>query len=501
MFHADHVGHLSPKLAFALVSFALGELGDGLNIFQGIYLVGLGWNEGSVGAALSLMGLTALLVQTVAGDIVDRTTLDRRIFLTLASVITAASASSIMFVQGDSQHVLMYLTKVVEGVASSFIGPCLAALTLASFGPEHFDAVMANNILWGHVGSVASAILAGTVAYFSYGEAGEGVKYCFLVIGVSALIAVIFVRMCPEGDPLMGRGFKGAVAMDEHGQLEKVASYEEEQQKTNNGDNSSPEDGLSTALDESNEELIKQKESSTMPEAASYWSVFSDPKVLVLCLTGFFFHFANANVLLVLGELMGGDNEDGSPKRSAIPLIAGAIILAQGTMSAATIAGDRLTEKGVGRKPLFLAGLLTLPIRCALIILWRDMSEGYLLSTQILDGLGGGFFGLLHPYLVADLTFGTGRFNVVMGLTASCFGLGGTMSNFLGQLVVQHFGHVASLMGSLGISFIPIISFGLFMPETHGQRGLLDEKRAESPRNKNATFVAAESDNQYVQMT
>ena len=76
MFHTDHVGHLPPKLAFALVSFALGELGDGLNIFQGMSLVGLGWNEGSVGAALSLMGLTALLVQTVAGDIVDRTTLD-----------------------------------------------------------------------------------------------------------------------------------------------------------------------------------------------------------------------------------------------------------------------------------------------------------------------------------------------------------------------------------------------------------------------------------------
>lgn len=46
---------LSPKIAFLLVSFSLGQLGDGLNIFQGIYLVGLGWNEGSVGTALSLM--------------------------------------------------------------------------------------------------------------------------------------------------------------------------------------------------------------------------------------------------------------------------------------------------------------------------------------------------------------------------------------------------------------------------------------------------------------
>lgn len=125
------------------------------------------------------------------------------------------------------------------------------------------------------------------------------------------------------------------------------------------------------------------------------------------------YSFANANVLLVLGELMGGDNEDGTPKRSAIPLIAGAIVTAQITMAGATWAGDRLTETGVGRKPLFMAALLSLPIRCALIIWLRNAGEAYLLSTQVLDGIGGGLFGLVHPYLVADITFGTGRFNVV----------------------------------------------------------------------------------------
>jgi Na+/melibiose symporter-like transporter len=173
---------------------------------------------------------------------------------------------------------------------------------------------------------------------------------------------------------------------------------------------------------------------------------------------------------------MGGDNEDGSPKRSAIPLIAGAIVLAQLTMAIATVAAGRLTDGGLGRKPLFLAGLVTLPIRCALIILWKDAGEGWLLSTQILDGLGGGLCGLIHPYLVADITFGTGRFNVVMGMTASCFGLGATLSNFIGQLVVEKYGHVASLMGSLTLSFLPVFINGCFMPETYGKRGQLAKK-------------------------
>jgi MFS family permease len=114
-----------------------------------------------------------------------------------------------------------------------------------------------------------------------------------------------------------------------------------------------------------------------------------------------------------LGELMSAGEEEGTPRRSAIPLIAGAIVTAQITMALATYAGDRLTLYGVGRKPLFMAGLVTLPIRCALIILWKDSGDAWLLSTQVLDGLGGGLCGLVHPYLVADITFGTGRFNLV----------------------------------------------------------------------------------------
>lgn len=189
-----------------------------------------------------------------------------------------------------------------------------------------------------------------------------------------------------------------------------------------------------------------------------------------------------------------GQGDGGTPRRSAIPLIAGAIVTAQLTMTFATYLGNHLTIRGCGRKPLLMAGLLTLPIRCALIILWEDAGDSWLLSTQILDGLGGGLFSLMHPYLVADITFGSGRFNLVMGFTASCFGyvtmrilgrwtnecdltvlpccicsLGATLSNFFGQMVVEQFGHTASLSGSLVISFIPIFIFA-FMPETTGAR-------------------------------
>jgi len=430
------INRFSPKIAFLVVSFFLGQLGDGLNIFQGIYLVGIGWNEGSVGLALSLMGLTALIVQPWAGDMIDKTTFDRRIFLVAASILTASSASAIMFVkEGNTDHLLIFITKIIEGVSSSFIAPCMAALTLATFGPNHFDKIMASNILWGHIGSVVAAMLAGLVAYTFYPE----IKLCFIVIGVSALIATFFVQYLPQGDLLMGRGFQGSIAMNEKGHLESIES------------------NASTPVVNNLEK-----------KPVSYWVIFSDVKTCIICSIGFFFHFANANVLLVLGELMGGERGEGT--RSAIPLTSGAIITAQVIMAIATLAGDRMTSLGIGRKPLLMAGLASLPLRCALIILWKDSGNSWLLSTQVLDGIGGGLFGLIHPYLVADISFGTGRFSVLMGLTASFFGLGATLSNFLGQVVVEKFGHVASLEASLMISLFPVILCTL-MPETYGRRG------------------------------
>lgn len=252
---------IPPKLAFLLVSFSLGELGDGLNIFQGVYLVGTGWNEGSVGIALSLMGLTALAIQPWAGDWVDKTSVDRRLFLSAASLVTAASASAILFVRaGNADHALIYISKIIEGVAASFITPCLAALTLATFGPRNFDAIMASNILWGHVGSVVAAILAGSVAFAFY----PNVKYCFLVIGAAALLAVVFVPFLPQGDPLMGRGFQGKFALDEHGQIEQLESDETTVQVDNHG-------------------------KKVPPEAATYFETFSSPQIALVCLTGFFF--------------------------------------------------------------------------------------------------------------------------------------------------------------------------------------------------------------------
>ena len=76
-----------------------------------------------------------------------------------------------------------------------------------------------------------------------------------------------------------------------------------------------------------------------------------------------------------------------------------------------------------------------------------------------------------------------------MGLTASCFGLGGTMSNFLGQMVVEKMGHVASLFGSFVLSFIPIVVFTFFMPETQNTRGSNIAHKDENSNEQSTDYV------------
>jgi MFS family permease len=275
--------HMTPKVAFILVSLSLGELGDGLNIFQGIYLVGTtGWNEGNVGLALSLMGFTALLIQPFAGNWIDQTTTDRRLFLIIASAMTALSASTILFVRPgnySSDHALIFISKVVEGISASFIGPCIAALTLANFGPQHFDTIMASNILWNHIGSVVAAVLAGLVAYVFY----PNVKYCFFIIAIAALCAIVFVPFVPQGDPFMGRGF--------HSQKNNIIN--------NESDETGNRETLTTTNNTNNDDLKvttqqrMDEKSSSLPIAATYYETMSCPRTILLCLTGLFFQYVS----------------------------------------------------------------------------------------------------------------------------------------------------------------------------------------------------------------
>ena len=129
-----------------------------------------------------------------------------------------------------------------------------------------------------------------------------------------------------------------------------------------------------------------------------------------------------------------------------------------------------------GRKPLLLVAFGALPIR-GVLYTFTD-NTGALLVIQILDGVGAGIFGVVSVLVIADLTQGSGRFNLTLGAISTAVGIGASLSQVIAGSIVHHFGSNA---GFLFLAVIASAAFGIlyfFMPETHDKRFLNPTQRA-----------------------
>jgi sugar phosphate permease len=111
-----------------------------------------------------------------------------------------------------------------------------------------------------------------------------------------------------------------------------------------------------------------------------------------------------------------------------------------------------------------LLGLAAVPIRSGLFALTTDPT--LLVIIQLLDGLSGATLGVLTPLIVADLTNGTGRFNLAQGLAGTLSGVGASLSTLITGLVTQRFGYTAGLLDVTAVGLIAVVVVWEFMPET-----------------------------------
>jgi MFS family permease len=201
-------------------------------------------------------------------------------------------------------------------------------------------------------------------------------------------------------------------------------------------------------------------------------SVLMDPTLMVFALVVFFFHLSNSAVLpLVMQSLKVKDAQAG------ILLSGMCIVVAQAFMAYfAKFVGDY--SPYWGRKNLSLVSLSSLTLRCLLLTVlvtaqnhvktWRGvvMFKFLILSTQLLDSVGAGIFGTMQIVVTNDISAGTGRFSLMLGITTGAMCLGGTVSSYVGHTVAQEFGY-ASAFSTLGaMSLIPFFLLLFFVPET-----------------------------------
>jgi MFS family permease len=169
------------------------------------------------------------------------------------------------------------------------------------------------------------------------------------------------------------------------------------------------------------------------------------------------FHFANAAMLPLVSQKLALTH----PGQEAA-LTSGAIIVAQ----LVTIPVSLLVARAdtIGRKPLLVLAVAALVLRGILFTLSDDVA--WLMTVQVLDGIGIGLFDALLPLVLADIMSGSGRYNFARGLVGTVQGIGGSLSHVAGGLAVIWMGYDAAFLMLAGIALIPLILVLVAMPET-----------------------------------
>ncbi len=401
----------SPGKTLDALNFFLADVRDGLGPYLAIYLVAVrgpahGWNEATVGVVLTIAGIVGLLTQTPAGSLIDKSRNKPRIVMIAALLVTLTSVS-LPFVHGFA---MVAVTQSIAAAAGAIFAPAISGITLGLVGPKMFAKRVGRNEAFNHAGNAVSAALAGALAW------RFGPVVVFWLMGALTIASIISASHIRNDD------IDNAVAR---------------------GLDCEPEAGC---------------------EEPSGWKTLIDNKpLLIFAVIAFLFHLSNAAMLTSVSQLLAKT----VGKDQATSLTAACIVAAQLVMVPVAIIVGRRTESW-GTKPIFLVAFAFLAVRGALYTVSDD--PYWLVGVQALDGVGAGIFGALFPVVIADLTDGTGRFNVSQGAVATTQGLGAALSASLAGSVIVWAGYSVSFLALAAIAVAGLLLYLVAMPETKTPR-------------------------------
>jgi MFS family permease len=323
---------------------------------------------------------------------------------TLVGAGAAAIALGVLIFGLRPDFPSVFAVAIVQGTAASVLGPAIAAISLGLVGHEALAERLGRNQRFASIGGLTAAGIMGVIGYLL---STQDIFLAAAALGVPVLLALVGIR---ARDIHFGRS---CCAPDNH---------------------------------------------PTEPQRASRAVLFKDRRLLTFATCLFLFQLANASILPLIGETLAHvEGRWSSPIVSALvvgPQIIVAVLAPWAGRTAATW----------GRRPLLLIGLGVVPIRSGFFALSPD--PALLVVVQALDGLSGATLGVLTALVVADLTQGTGRFNLAQGLVGTLSGVGASISTSLSGIVVERFGQMAGFVGVTTVGLLAVAILWLFMPET-----------------------------------
>ena len=409
----DRSTSIRANRALDAANFFLADVRDGLGPYLAIYLLTVQkWDEASIGVVMSIAAVAGLIAQTPAGALLDLTKAKRAIVAVAALLVTGAS----LLLPWLPDFLPVALSQATAHAAGAVFAPALAAISLGVVGHKTFTRRIGRNESFNHAGNAFAAGAAGLAAY------AWGPSVVFYLLAAMSIASFVSVLAIPESaiDHDLARGLH-----------DKIDGHDAET-KGKNGDRPS---GLTVLI-------------TCRP-------------LLIFAACAVLFHLANAAMLPLVGQKLALQDRNLGTSLMSACIVAAQIVM----VPMAMLVGAK--ADAWGRKPLFLAGLLILPIRGCLYVL--SDNAYWLVGVQLLDGVGAGIYGAIFPVVVADLMRGTGRYNVAQGAIITAQGVGAALSTTLAGLVVVHAGYSAAFLTLAGVAMAGLVLFLFAMPETKEQ--------------------------------
>ena len=293
---------------------------------------------------------------------------------------------------------------MLHALASCVLGPAIAAISLGLVGPLAIGERLGRNARFASLGNGSAAALMGACGYYI---SNRSVFLVTFALAIPTLLALARIRE------------REIDIVQAHGAIPREAPDE---------------------------------------KATSIVSLIRQRPLLIFAGAILLLQLANAAMLPIMAGVVTTRSSQWAPV-----LIAACIIVPQAIVALMSPAVGRKAQQW-GRRPLLLAGFGALAIRG---VLFATVSDPFLLvAVQVFDGITAAVFAVMIPLIVADVAFGSGHFNLALGIVGTATGIGASLSTVLAGYATDKFGSSVAFLGLAGVAATGLLLILLVMPET-----------------------------------
>ena len=289
-------------------------------------------------------------------------------------------------------------------MASCVLGPAIAAISLGLVGPLAIGERLGRNARFASLGNGSAAALMGACGYYI---SNRSVFLVTFLLAIPTLIALSRIRE-REIDIVQAHGA-----------------------------------------------ILREKPDE---KATSILSLIRQKPLLIFAASILLLQLANAAMLPIMAGVVTTRSSQWAPV-----LIAACIIVPQAIVALMSPTVGRKAQAW-GRRPILLIGFGALAIRG---VLFATVTDPYLLvAVQIFDGITAAVFAVMIPLVVADIAFGSGHFNLALGIIGTATGIGASLSTVLAGYVTDKLGGSIAFLGLGAVAATGLLLILLVMPET-----------------------------------